>query len=380
MDEIFDEWVDKPNDLTRFVMSVAEENDFNEKKYESEIRKYFTKLGAEDESLAEMMDGGMKVFEEIILPNKSELFSHLKQKSSKLKLPIQGQKKLSSIKKKPIVESDEENTKETKSSSSSDNDDKKTTKRKQKKKVTKEPKPVRAYDLFQKDVKNDVKEELKGEWEKKYPDVPYNSNPTVVSREIGRRWREDLSTEERKVYEKQAAEINESNGFEPKGKKQVDESDKKPMTSYQFFNKEKYDEMAAKYRKDNKLGKNDKVKPTEVMKLTAQLWNQVKADPEREKEYQEKADAYNKEKGRVAKPKVKEAKVSDKKTNAYHMFCVDFRKNYRKENPDGNHYEEARLMNEEWNTKVKQDEDLMEHWKNEAEAENKRRGHTEESN
>jgi len=403
IDDVFSEYIEKPDVLTKYVISLAEENNFNEKKFKTDLRKYLSKMGASGEDLNEMISKGDEVFSDHIIPNKSILYPHL-EASKKLKLPVKGKQTMTTLKVKPPIKEEkaEEVSKKVskktiKANDSESNDEaeaksdeasdaisgdedtvKKDTKKGKGRKSKKDPKKptrTRAYDLYFKDVQDTVKTELAADWDKQYKGVPYQSNPTVVSKEIGRRWREVLTSDERDAYEVEAVRQNAEKGILPTHKKK-DESSMKPLTHYQYFNKEKYESMEAKYRKDNKVPKDEKVKPTEIMRMTAALWNEtIKPNEKLIAEYQAKTDIYNKENGRVAKPKVEKEKSSDKKTNAYRMFCADWRQIYREANPDSNRYEEARLMNEEWNTTIKTDEEKLKRWQDQADEENISRGY-----
>lgn len=352
----FEEWVDEPEPVSEELLRLSRAHNFDEKRVRTEFRKFLGKVGAEGDTLSDMTERGMDLLRDQIGPNRSTLWDDLAEKKTKLKL---GGLKLKS----------------TDSSAEADSDSSATKKTGGKAKKEKTPKRQRGYDLFFNENKDTLKDELRAEWEKKYKDVPYQANPTAVSKELGRRWREDLSDEDRRRFNDQAAEINTKNGIEPRASKQTNEEDKKPLTAYQMFNKEVYDEMAQRYRDENGLEAEEKVKPTEIMRLTAARWNsEIKPNADRVAEYQEKADAYNKEHHREYRPKEKEEKVSTSKTNAYREFCRWFRKDYRDRNPEGNPYEEAKQMNEMWNNDVKKDDEKKAKWDREAEEENLRRG------
>lgn len=347
----FDEWVDDVTTVSDELFKLVKANRFDEKKIRSEFQKFLEKVGAEGETLAEMTNCGIQLMNDQISPNRSVFWPDdfpAEKKVTKLKLGGLKLKTNTAEAEAPPVK-----------------------KKGGKPKKEKKPKRHRGCDLFLIDNTDIVKKELQTDWEEKYPNVPYQSNPTAVSREIGRRWREDLTQEERDKFNEKANETNLANGVEPRVSKHVEEKDKKPLIAYQMFHKEVYNEMVDRYRQEKGLEPDTKVKPTDVMSLIVDRWNNdVKPNEEKVAEYEVKAKEYNEKHGRKPKPKAKKKKESTSKTNAYQMFGEWFRNDY-----DGEYFEGAKKMSEMWK-EIKADPDKKEFqkWQQKADEENLRRG------
>ena len=385
IDKAFSEFVDDEQapDLTKYFLELAEDSKFDKKEINKKFSEYLSKMDPDEDMLKEMTDKGMEVLDDIIMKNKATLFPHLEPVKTKLKMKdISKNEKpktklgMGKITKKETLTPEEEPAKESDDDSGSSD-----SKKSSGKKTSKGPTRASGYTLFLHDMKKKIEAELEEEWNKKYPDAPYTKNNVEVSKEIGRRWREDTPKEEVDRYNAKAAEQNKANNIEPRGKSKVPESEKKPLTGFSMFHKVKKEEVLADYRKKNKMSEDEKIKPTDAMAIVSRAWGEYKKDPDNKAEMDRLAAEYNEEHGRKHTPKKKSEKSNDKKTTAYLEFCKNFRDEYRKdhdrEDPDFDVYAESREMNKEWK-KIKDDDEKHDAWKTIAHDENVKRGLVEE--
>lgn len=373
INESFGEFVEETDKLTEYFLDMVEEQKFNRKKVEKEFTAYMSDLGADGDDLKDIVNKGMELLQDVVVPNKSDLYPD----SVKPKLKVGDLKKkeaspptkkkfsMGSIKKKEETESgsDQEDSAE-----SSPNKKKSGAKR------------ASGYTLYYNSVKDEVKEALETEWKEKYPDAPYRSNPAEVSRKCGQMWAKFQEDEPEKAqkFKDDADAQNSANGIVSHAKSKKPENEKKPLTGFQMYHKLKKGEVLDAYRKEHKMKADEKIAPTDAMTIVSESWNEYKKNEDDVAEMNRLAEEYNTEHGRVHVKKEKSDKKSDKKTNAYLEFCSNFREEFRakkkEDSAELDTYEESKLMNQKWNNEIKADKKKHEAWKQIAKEENISRG------
>lgn len=349
----FIEWLEEGDQTDQVVdqlIKLSKEHKFSKPKVQNAFNKFMQESGAEGDMLEDITKCAMIQYTDIILKNKTVFWPEAEPPKTKLKLG--GKKNTTEPPTEPVNVVVASVVKATKGG----------------KKVVK-AKRLRGYDVFFNEKKVSVKANFETEWKEEFPGKDYTSNPTAVSKELGKQWKL-LTDAEKKEYNDNAAATNTANGVEPKTSKTRNNSEKKPLTAYQAYNKKVYHVMAEKYLADNPDAET--VAPPEVMRLTAASWKANIKDNEVEKaKYQKIADEINDAEGRQHQPKAKKGKDLTKKTTGYREFCDDFRKN----GVDGlEKHLIAYTMNKKWNEEIKTDEDKQQHWQQVADDENLRRG------
>lgn len=339
---------DSLNEVTEKLISLSQETKLDLSEIQSQFEEYLKEMGAEGEMLEDMIKAGESSFNDIIEPNKSVFWPD----------EYKNKKKLGGAKMK--FKSGDSDSKSSSSDDDADPPASKSTSAKGEK-----PKVYKGYHLYSKEVRPQVEEDLKKDWESKYPEVPYTKNTSAVSKEIGARWggtstfgtkaqqkKNNVTPEKKQEFNDKADKLNKENGVEPRSKKTVDESKRKPLNGYQMYNKLHYSELEEEYRKAHKLKATDKVKSTEIFKMSSQRWNSEVKGTDKQKEYEDKAAKENERQGRKPVPKTKKASTS--KTTAYREFGHWFREEHKSDSEDKKAYTVEQMMIDAWNNDYKE--------------------------